>query len=392
MDPIFCYLKEIKVKGSIQLSKELTNHIIAYSIDRAHQLWGDGVFSAWAKEWSKEHGVKIDFVQPDTADRSLLTFGIRGCQLIIAGNEWADIMHVVLLNISGLGTVHGSADDIAVKGLVNPAATIRAAASILEHQAGCKGIQLAIEFALLSLRRRPKVTLDQGGNSSNTEVIDSIFDTVTAAPRPPRKIEISQSLCAGKASAEERGSLGKETLSNSNGFSKRFRVSWKAVAPPTERTRAPSQPEVVSNTSRVIDFARPKGLEIIFVRFLGDPRYQVPNMLHRDVTLGKHLRCLEGTWEVNFQASAQPAAGERIFIEQPCFDALLAEGTERYLVNCGCEYLVFMGIYCDVGVDVTARTGFQKGFYFTLVEHCTAALHLRAGKSLAWSSRYFSRG
>ena len=373
----------------------------------------DGVFSAWAKEWSKEHGVKVDFVQPDTVNRNLLAFGIRGRQLIIAGNEWADIMHVVLLNIFGLGvqeirctgnvylhpnvyglseyqTVHGSADDIAVKGLVNPAATIRAAASILEHQAGCKGIQAAIELVLLSLRRRNKVTLDQGGNLSNTEVIDSILDTVTAAPRPPSKMGISQSLCAGTASAEERVSLGKKTSVIVMDFQTDFVSLEGSGAANGADTSAIAAP--VSNTSRVIDFARAKDLEIIFVRFLGDPRYQVLNMLHRDMTLGKHPRCLEGTWGAKFHASAQPAAGERIFIEQPCFDALLAEGTERYLANCGCEYLVFMGVYCDVGVDVTARTGFQKVFYITLVEDCTTALHLRAENLLAWSVDTMARG
>ena len=207
---------------SCQFSKELTGRIIAYSIDRARQLWGDdaiasvsmvykfhlfdGVFSAWAKEWSKEYGIKIEYVQPDTANRNLLAFGIRGHQLVIAGNEWADIMHVVLLNMFGQGaqetrctenvylhpdvyglseyqTVHGSADDIAGKGLVNPAATVRAAASILERNTGCKGIKAALEAALLSLRQGNIVTPDQGGDKSTNEVVDSILDTVTAVPQ-----------------------------------------------------------------------------------------------------------------------------------------------------------------------------------------------------------------
>lgn len=48
-----------------------------------------------------------------------------------------------------------------------------------------------------------------------------------------------------------------------------------------------------------------------------------------------------------------------------------------------------MGVYCDVGLDVTTRTSFQKGFYITLVEDCTTSLHLRAEESLAWLSRYY---
>lgn len=86
-----------------QFSKALTERIIAYSINRAEGIWGsnvldvvnmaykfhlfDGVFSIWAEEWSRKFGVKLNFVQPDMANRNLLAFGIRGRQLMIAGNE-----------------------------------------------------------------------------------------------------------------------------------------------------------------------------------------------------------------------------------------------------------------------------------------------------------------
>ncbi|CAF9928813.1 MAG: hypothetical protein ALECFALPRED_004149 [Alectoria fallacina] len=226
-------------------------------------------------------------------------------------------MHVVLLNIFGLGvqetrctenvslhpdvydlseyqTVHGSADDIAGKGLVNPAATIRAAASILEHHAGCKGIQAAIELALLSLRPRNKVTLDQGGDVSTTKVIDSILDTVTAAPRPPSRMRISQSLCTGTASAEERVSLWNKTSVIVMDFQNDFVSLEGNGAANGADTSAIAAP--FSNIPRVIDFARAKGLKIILVRFLGDPRYQLPNMLHRDMALVKYPRCLEDIW------------------------------------------------------------------------------------------------
>lgn len=410
---------------SCQFSKELTNRIITYSIDRAHQLWGDGaiasvsmvykfhlfdgVFSAWAEEWSKEHGIKIDFVQPDTANRNLLAYGIRGRQLMIAGNEWADIMHVVLLNIFGQGaqetrctenvylhpdvyglseyqTVHGSADDIAGKGLVNPTATVRAAASILEHHASCKGIKADVELALLSLRRRNAVTHDQGGNKTTTEVVDSILDTVTAAPQPAINMGLSQPTSVGMACADERASLGKKTAIIILDFQNDF-VSPEGIGAANGADMS-AMAAPVANIPRVIDFARAQGFEIIFVRFLGDPHYQLPNMMHRDKALRKPPKCLEGTWGAGFHASAQPAGAERIFTKEACFDAFLAVGFERYLVDRGYEHLIFMGVYCDVCVDATARTGFQKGFYITVVEDCTTALHLRAEDSLASLSKY----
>ena len=98
------------VSRTCEFSEALTESIIAYSINRADEIWGarnidsvnlvykfhlfDGVFSIWAEEWSKKFGLKIKLVQPDTANRKLLVFGVRGHHSMIAGNEWADIMHV----------------------------------------------------------------------------------------------------------------------------------------------------------------------------------------------------------------------------------------------------------------------------------------------------------
>lgn len=206
------------VTRSCKFSKEMTGRIISYSIERARELWGsvdkvnmvykfhlfDAVFSIWAKEWSKEFGVKIEFVQPDTANRNLLAFGVQGKQLIIAGNEWADIMHVMLLHMLGQGaqesrctknvylhpsvaglseyqTVHGSADDIEGKGIVNPAATIRAAAAILERDCGCKGAEADVDHALQALALQKKWTPDQGGKMSTKEAMEA-FLNVTLKP------------------------------------------------------------------------------------------------------------------------------------------------------------------------------------------------------------------
>lgn len=210
----------------------------------------DGVFSAWAKEWSKEHGIKMDFVQPDTANTNLLAFEIRGLRLSIEGNEWANIMHVVLLDIFGLGvqetrctenihlhpnvyglseyqTVLGSAGDIASKELANPAATFRAVTLVLEHLAGCKGIEVAMEPALLTLRRCNTVTPDEEGNKVTTEVVDSIPDTVTTASQPPSKMVLSKPLSAAMASAEERIFLGKKISKIVMNFHNDFVVSGR---------------------------------------------------------------------------------------------------------------------------------------------------------------------
>ena len=146
----------------------------------------DGVFSAWAKEWSKEHGIKFEFIQLDTVNRNLSAIGHRGRQLAIAGNEWANIMHVKLFWLFDVGdeearcteniylhpqvhglskfqTMHGSADDLAGKGTVNPSATLRAAAAILERHGGCKGLEQRMDWALDELECDDRGTPDQWG-------------------------------------------------------------------------------------------------------------------------------------------------------------------------------------------------------------------------------------
>ncbi|MGG7378438.1 isocitrate/isopropylmalate family dehydrogenase, partial [Escherichia coli] len=60
-------------------------------------------------------------------------------------------------------TVHGSADDIAGEGRVNPVATLRAAAAMLERHAGIEGASERMEAALEDVARAGVATPDMGG-------------------------------------------------------------------------------------------------------------------------------------------------------------------------------------------------------------------------------------
>jgi isocitrate/isopropylmalate dehydrogenase len=207
------------VTRTLRFSKEITEKVISYAIDRARSMWPDGpverilmvykfhlldgVLSAWTAELSTRYGVDIELCQPDTANRNLVTKGFSGRVLMVAGNEWADIMHVILLDRLGLGlqenrftenvylhpelsglveyqTVHGSADDIAGKDIVNPQATIRAAAAIMERHGGCVGAVQTVDRVLASLSERRILTPDQGGCSSTESVIDAFIGTLEA--------------------------------------------------------------------------------------------------------------------------------------------------------------------------------------------------------------------
>jgi isocitrate/isopropylmalate dehydrogenase len=72
--------------------------------------------------------------------------------------------------------VHGSAPDIAGKGVVNPLATILSAAMMLDHL-GATGAAQRVERAVAAVLADGRArTPDLGGKSSTVEVTDAILD------------------------------------------------------------------------------------------------------------------------------------------------------------------------------------------------------------------------
>ncbi|AUI60285.1 isocitrate/isopropylmalate family dehydrogenase [Amycolatopsis sp. BJA-103] len=203
------------VHRTMKFSKEITAKVVAAALEQARRQWPgeqvervvmaykfhllDGALGGWVEEIAARHGVEIALAQPDTVNRNLIEHGLPRRTVIIGANEWADIMHVVLLDrlgserqenrytenihlhpdVAGLveyQTVHGSADDLAGLGIVNPVATIRAAAAIAERHAGCAGAIKSTEDALESVGRQGITTPDLGGPHSTTEVTEAVVD------------------------------------------------------------------------------------------------------------------------------------------------------------------------------------------------------------------------
>jgi isocitrate/isopropylmalate dehydrogenase len=214
------------VTRTMAFSQEITDKVIGYALQRARQQWPDGeigpvvmaykfhlldgALDQWVAQAAARHQVDIRLSQPDTVNRNLIAHGLSARTVIIAGNEWADIMHVVLLDrygserqenrysenvylhpdVAGLveyQTVHGSADDLEGRDLVNPVATVRAAAAIAERHAGCAGAVHATERALESIERQGVRTPDLGGRHSTTIVVDAFLEALepTVPSRPP---------------------------------------------------------------------------------------------------------------------------------------------------------------------------------------------------------------
>jgi tartrate dehydrogenase/decarboxylase/D-malate dehydrogenase len=222
------------VHRTMAFSKEITEKVITFAVRRARRLWPDhavenvvmaykfhlldGALGEWVAEISARLGVEIGLFQPDTVNRNLIEHGLPDRTVIIAANEWADIMHVVLLDrfgserqehrytenvhlhpdVAGLSefqTVHGSADDLAGLDKVNPVATVRAAAAIAQEHAGCAGAIPAMEHALETIASRGVLTPDRGGRHSTTAVVDALLDAL----EPPGRhgLPASRALAAG---------------------------------------------------------------------------------------------------------------------------------------------------------------------------------------------------
>jgi tartrate dehydrogenase/decarboxylase/D-malate dehydrogenase len=72
--------------------------------------------------------------------------------------------------------VHGSAPDIAGKGIVNPLATILCAAQMLEHLElveAARDVEAAVAAVLAERKVR---TIDLGGNNSTEEVTEAVLE------------------------------------------------------------------------------------------------------------------------------------------------------------------------------------------------------------------------
>jgi nicotinamidase-related amidase/isocitrate/isopropylmalate dehydrogenase len=411
---------------TFELNKDLMAKIVSYSIDRARQMWGhdgidrvtmvykfhlfDGVLSSWVKELSAYHGLKIEIVQPDTANRNLVTHGVKGHHLMIAGNEWGDIMHVMLLDRFGYGpqenrcaenvclhpdlhglveyqTVHGSADDIAGRGVVNPGATLRAAATILERHGACTGAEKAMERTLQILQQQGIVTPDLGGHSSTDAVVDAVLQTSTKVATESR-LSNGNSSVGGVPTTLEFVSMGKKTallvLDFQNDFCTKEGIGAEYRGD-LSRMEGP-----MKNVPLVVEFARSYGIEVIFVQFVGDEEHQKANWRDRDLQLQKKPKCIHGSWGAAFHG-IKPYAhqGEVTFTKYAHFDAFLCDGFEEYLKRRGLEHLIFVGVYSDVCLDSTARTAFQKGYYSTVVSDCTTSLHLRDEDCLKFMKRVY---
>jgi 3-isopropylmalate dehydrogenase len=81
--------------------------------------------------------------------------------------------------------IHGSAPDIAGRGIANPVGTLMSAAMLLRHSLGLESEALAIEEAVDKALSAGTRTPDLGGAHNTAQVTESIIGILTAEPVTP---------------------------------------------------------------------------------------------------------------------------------------------------------------------------------------------------------------
>ena len=142
--------------------------------------------------------IELEHMLVDTAGLNLVQQPGR-FDVILTENTFGDILSDVAAGMcGGLGLaasaslgdgrpgifepVHGSAPDIAGKGIANPAAMLRSVALLLRHAAGEPELATSLERAVdHALAETP--TIDQGGSATTAQFAASVLDEMLEAVR-----------------------------------------------------------------------------------------------------------------------------------------------------------------------------------------------------------------
>ncbi|KAK2750320.1 hypothetical protein FQN57_003800 [Myotisia sp. PD_48] len=404
------------VSRTCRFNKDVFRHIIAFALERGRELWSDdrevvdtvlmvykfhlfdGLLLSWAREWTQEFGVKVEFVQPDTMNRNLLASQSKGRILMVAGNEYADIMQTIFLarfnsrvqetscaeniylhpslnRLSEYQTTHGSADDITGKGIVNPSATIRAVAAILEQFGQCAGIRADVDAALEILQQNNDSTPDQGGRLTTSAFVEAFLHTVGTTNQPSsnrtRRSSVSSTTAEDTPISYRAPDFGIASMGKSTAIVVvDFQNDFIATEPPDVMKN------ITNAISRVLAYARAHRQEVVFVQHLGDPQFQGPSWRHRNHVQGRVNLCLEGSSGAELSPALSPRSDERIFKKKAQYDPFLNGEFEAFISGRGFEHIVLMGLYADICIDATAKSAFQRGLWTTVIQDCTRPLHL----------------
>ncbi len=187
--------------------------LIRYSQEYADQTLGKENYMVWIvykfhlfanilEKWVTEIDPNLKFYQPDTGLSEFFDYMNDPKKqakhlVLITSNEVGDIIYEFVTERFRLGhknelyskniylhdslnkpiiyqTVHGSADDIEGKGTVNPLATLRIVADILQNSLGIAKFRGSMELAIADVQSQSSVTENVGGTKKTKEMLGEI--------------------------------------------------------------------------------------------------------------------------------------------------------------------------------------------------------------------------
>ncbi len=181
------------VRYAFELARKRRKHVTSITKSNAQGfgmvLW-DRVFQRVASEYA---GVETDSLLVDAAAMNFVrrphTFDV-----VVASNLFGDILSDLSAIVTGsiglaasanldperrfpsmFEPVHGSAPDIAGRGVVNPLAAILSAAMMLDHLDAGDGAKAVFDAVAAVLAGGKIRTADLGGSSSTTQVTDAVI-------------------------------------------------------------------------------------------------------------------------------------------------------------------------------------------------------------------------
>jgi 3-isopropylmalate dehydrogenase len=162
------------------------------SVDKANVLESSRLWRQIATEvGAKYPNISLEHMLVDTAAMRLIS-NPAGFDVMVTENMFGDILtdeasvlsgSMGLLPSASLGSggpglyepIHGSAPDIAGKGIANPMGTILSSAYLLRYSLKLEAAALAIEKAVDATIADGCLTVDLGGSSSTQEVTEAIL-------------------------------------------------------------------------------------------------------------------------------------------------------------------------------------------------------------------------
>jgi 3-isopropylmalate dehydrogenase len=182
------------IRKGFELARERGGRLT--SVDKANVLATSRLWRSSAEAIAAEYpDVELDHLLVDTAAMRLVQ-DPAAFDVIVTENMFGDILSDVAAALAGgLGEaasacladhgpglfepVHGSAPDIAGKGVANPTAMIRSAAMLIEHGLGLPAAAARVEAALDRVAAELQ-TVERGGSASTAQVGDAVVLELTA--------------------------------------------------------------------------------------------------------------------------------------------------------------------------------------------------------------------